>query len=231
LGRVAEFSLPIDYDVLPGTSGNTALLRVSVSDGANVGAATSAAFSVAKKLPVDPVISLPTAGTAFAPDDPILLEGGAYDGDDGMLGGAAIRWSSSIDGDLGAGQELLVPQLSAGHHVITMTATDSDGNAVSETTTVDVAASPPVVTTTLQSTPSGCVATINVQQDPNVGLTSAEYSLDGGTTFIRVALGRLPLNVNIRGAATVDMIARGTDQAGELGATEVLISPASCSFQ
>ena len=52
--------------------------------------------------------------------------GYAYDLEDGILKGIALQWSSSLDGVLGSGTELMT-LLSAGMHAITLTATDSDG--------------------------------------------------------------------------------------------------------
>lgn len=230
LGRIADLSLPIDFDALPGTSGFTGVLRVSASDGANVATALSGSFAVTKKQPSDPEIANPANGSAFGPSDPVLLEGGAYDGDDGILQGPAIRWSSSIDGALGSGEELIVPHLSPGRHVITMTATDSDGNKVSTTIDVSVAAGPPVLSVGLHSN-SGCVAAIDVRPDPYGSLADAAYSLDGGGRFTDIPLNSLPFEVTLKGASPVDLIGRATDQAGQLGTVSVRVLPSVCTAQ
>ncbi len=53
--------------------------------------------------------------------------GSASDVEDGALLGAALVWTSDVDGDLGTGTDFSLA-LSAGTHVVTLTATDSDGN-------------------------------------------------------------------------------------------------------
>jgi len=47
--------------------------------------------------------------------------------------GDSVTWFSDREGDLGAGDRLLVPELGWGWHRITVTVTDSDENTVSET--------------------------------------------------------------------------------------------------
>ena len=59
----------------------------------------------------------------------VFLSGMTLDAEDGPLPPESLSWSSDRDGYLGSGDELLVATLSPGHHVITLTATDSDGQA------------------------------------------------------------------------------------------------------
>jgi len=56
-----------------------------------------------------------------------VLEGEAGDLEDGNLGGDALVWSSDLDGEQGNGPSLAVTGLSSGSHIVTLTATDSDG--------------------------------------------------------------------------------------------------------
>src|SRR5262249_41694022 len=69
---------------------------------------------------------------------PALLAAGAGDAEDGDLG-AAIRWTSSRDGALGAGAALTPTTLSAGAHVLTATVTDRDGATASARVAITVA--------------------------------------------------------------------------------------------
>ena len=66
------------------------------------------------------------------------LQGSAYDLEDGTLGDAAFDWSSSIDGVLGTGASLNTAELTTGHHVITLVATDSDGMSTQVQVPIDV---------------------------------------------------------------------------------------------
>jgi hypothetical protein len=55
--------------------------------------------------------------------------------EDGELEGAALQWTSNIDGTLGEGGQILV-DLSEGQHTIVLIATDSNGDI--STASVDV---------------------------------------------------------------------------------------------
>ena len=68
----------------------------------------------------------------------IILSAEAQDIEDGPLSGDSVVWTSSLDGALGTGSELVVGELSPGLHQITVTATDSDGNQ--STASFDLAA-------------------------------------------------------------------------------------------
>jgi bacterial leucyl aminopeptidase len=77
------------------------------------------------------VIESPTSGQVVPRDAQVTLRGTASDAEDGVISGG-IRWSSSIDGDLGTGASRTVA-LSPGAHAITAIVADSD-NAISTTT-------------------------------------------------------------------------------------------------
>jgi hypothetical protein len=80
----------------------------------------------------------PDPYSSFAPGALVTLQGSATDTEDGTLQGNRLRWSSSIDGELGTGETLQVqlsgpatpcdPEIVA--HEITLEATDSGGNRV-----------------------------------------------------------------------------------------------------
>ncbi len=71
----------------------------------------------------------PAGGELFFGDQQILFVADALDMEDGALQGAAIQWTSSLDGAIGAGEQLTLAasQLSEGTHLITATATDTAG--------------------------------------------------------------------------------------------------------
>ena len=126
--------LTVDLEGLPG--GSAARVRVMATDGVNTAVAESGAFGVGQKGPQAFILSL-REGEILSPGRPILLKGTAYDPEDGILSDEALRWTSDRDGDLGVGREVLTP-LSAGEHVITLTAVDGDGNRATVTVRVYV---------------------------------------------------------------------------------------------
>jgi PKD repeat protein len=74
----------------------------------------------------DPVatINSPASLAVVAAGDNVVLNGSATDWEDGVLTGTALAWTSNVDGALGTG-EVVTTALTAGGHVITLTATDS----------------------------------------------------------------------------------------------------------
>jgi hypothetical protein len=118
-------SLSLNTNQLPGGS---AMLRVVASDGLLSGQDTSGAFSVPLHAPTVQ-IQLPSPNQVFYPTQQVVLQGSAYDLEDGTLGDAAFEWSSSIDGVLGTGASLSTSELSTGSHVLTLKVTDSDGTS------------------------------------------------------------------------------------------------------
>jgi hypothetical protein len=122
--NLQESETLLDGRALPGSQ--QARLRLRVSDGVNTTAVDSAVFRVARKAPLALLVQ-PDTATAYPFGEPILFSGLGSDAEDGALGDAALVWTSDRDGSLGVGRSLLVEQLSAGVHTITLTARDSDG--------------------------------------------------------------------------------------------------------
>jgi hypothetical protein len=88
------------------------------------------------RSPIAARILSPDGETTILPGTPILLQGYAYDLEDGVLEESALQWSSSRDGSLGGGSQVLVT-LSAGQHVVTLAAEDSDSNTAKASVQVD----------------------------------------------------------------------------------------------
>ena len=90
-------------------------------------------------------IASPSTGTLLQTTDSISFTGSATDAEDGSLTGASLVWTSSSSGQLGTGGSINVT-LSAGPHLITLTATDSQGAkgdaAISVNVTVPVPVGP-----------------------------------------------------------------------------------------
>jgi hypothetical protein len=126
---ITETQLAVSAAELAGGSG--AKVQVLASDGVNTSADESdAPFTVGRKGPQAFILS-PEGDGFITPGTPLLLQGYAYDLEDGTLGETALHWSSSRDGDLGTGSQVLVSP-SPGQHIITLTATDSDGNQATD---------------------------------------------------------------------------------------------------
>ena len=169
-----ETQLAVNAAELAGST-NTRI-RVLASDGVNTSADESdASFTVERKPPQVFIIS-PEADSATLPDTPVWLEGYAYDLEDGSLGDAVLRWSSSRDGDLGTGAQVLTT-LSLGQHTLTFTATDSDGNTA--TATVQVLATLIEITEPEDSEIVSGNVTIRAATGEGNGIQKVELYLDG----------------------------------------------------
>jgi chitinase len=64
--------------------------------------------------------------------------GVATDPQEGALTGGSLVWTCSIDGQIGTGDNFMFTPQQVGTHVITLVATDSDGNTGSDTVTLMV---------------------------------------------------------------------------------------------
>lgn len=133
-GTVTEMQVTVSSGELPGS--DMARVRVLASDGVNTSEDQSDdVFTVGRKPPWVSIMS-PEDSAILLPGRPILLQGYAYDLEDGVLEGGSLDWSSDRDGPLGVGSPVLVI-LSPGDHTIKLTAEDSDGSAVSASVVVD----------------------------------------------------------------------------------------------
>ncbi len=121
----------------------------------------------------------PTEGAVFTEGNLITLLGSGEDDEDGLLGSDALRWQSSLDGDLGTGKQLELV-LSLGVHQITLTATDSGGKTAQASVNLSVNPAgnePPVVS--ISSPADGAVYSqgqeitfVATADDPEDGLLS-----------------------------------------------------------
>jgi hypothetical protein len=85
-------------------------------------------------------ITSPANNKSVGLGQPITITGEGTDPEDGELSGASLKWTSSVDGDLGTGSTIS-PKLSGGScrttpHIITLEVTDSDGNTAVHSITI-----------------------------------------------------------------------------------------------
>ncbi len=68
----------------------------------------------------------------------VVLHSSGWDIEDRGLSGSSIQWTSNVDGAIGSGRVTATTTLSPGAHVLTVTATDSDGNTTIDTADVTI---------------------------------------------------------------------------------------------
>lgn len=92
-----------------------------------------------------PAVSItnPADGSTIGDRTQVTFSGSANDPEDGFLSGGALAWTSSRDGHLGTGTSVTRSGLSVGDHVVTLTATDSDGGSASATVRITIFDEPP----------------------------------------------------------------------------------------
>jgi hypothetical protein len=132
-----ETTCNVDPRTLPG--GDRCRFRVLASSGIRTAAAETVPFA----LPVKPRrahILAPETGTEVAAGEQVFLLGGGFSADYGLSDPDEVVWTSSIDGVLGYGYELVAPSLSTGPHVVTMSAPDGAGGVASSEVTILIGA-------------------------------------------------------------------------------------------
>ncbi len=73
-------------------------------------------------------IQSPSDSSSFQQGTEITFTGTATDAEDGTLTGSSLVWTSDKDGQIGTGTSFTTGSLSVNTHVITLTATDSEGS-------------------------------------------------------------------------------------------------------
>ncbi len=114
-----------DTDISPGS--NQYMIRVVANDGINTSYADSGMFSIPSKSPKTFVV-FPTDLTSFTSGDSGSLFGGAYDAEDGFISKQNLKWYSKNNDLLGTGYQLSIETLNNGENMISLEATDNDGN-------------------------------------------------------------------------------------------------------
>jgi hypothetical protein len=131
---VTDSSATIDTALLVGS--RTARVRVRATDGVNTTDAESAGTFIVPEHP--PLVAILAAANGKAVNrGSAEFTGTAYDPRDGILQASRLKWTSDRDGPLGFGSHIEPTKpLSGGVHVITLTATNSQGHSASKQVTV-----------------------------------------------------------------------------------------------
>ena len=119
--------------------GESAKVRITVSDGLLSSEAVTEPFKVPYKPP-EVFIDEPANDASFESGLEVNLSGSAYDLqlDDWLTEENQLTWTSDIDGELGQGESLVMEGLSAGKHTITLTATNKEGLSASAKVTINI---------------------------------------------------------------------------------------------
>ena len=130
-------------------------------------------------------ISSPMDGSTFLTTDIVIFGGSGNDTEDGLLTGASLTWTSSLDGPIGTGTSFDT-SLIAGTHTITLTVTDSQGatGTASVDVTVDTPPDTPVDTVTItraryEEAKSKLDVRATSSSGGSVTLTATAYDSDG----------------------------------------------------
>ena len=107
------------------TVGTHTITATAIDADANAGSAT-VTLTVIGNTPPEVSIDAPLHGSSSLPGAPLVFAGSALDAEDGDLS-AELTWSSNLDGAIGAGAGFTTSTLTVGTHVITASATDSQG--------------------------------------------------------------------------------------------------------
>ena len=118
-------------------SGTLGTLLIRVSDGFNTALAVVKGLQDFTNAPPSVSILSPSSGYTTTNESRVVLVGRVGDFDQQWLPQNSIIWASSIDGILGYGWKNET-QLSAGSHLVTLSATDRDGAVATDTITINV---------------------------------------------------------------------------------------------
>jgi hypothetical protein len=102
-------------------------ITLTATDGQGQSGTAHVSITIDKNDPPSVSIDTPSDGDTFSEGTGIAFRGSASDPEDGNLDGAALVWSSDLDGELGTGTAVDEPHLSIGTHRISLTAKDSGG--------------------------------------------------------------------------------------------------------
>lgn len=118
----------------------THVLTLAATDSQGAVGTASVTLDVVENAAPGVTILSPADGTAFSTGQEAVFTGGGADPEDGVLTGASLVWTSSLDGQIGTGESISVTTLQVGTHTITLTGTDGQGATGTDEIEVTVAA-------------------------------------------------------------------------------------------
>lgn len=129
-----------DASSVPASRGRVGRFRVNVGDGMNSTEFRGGqSFALGSGTPPDVHIIGPNGGTTVRRGATVFLHGSAWDLEDQSIPETSLDWTSSRDGALGRGRQLVVRKLSPGPHTIVLRGTDSGGLFTEKQITLTVA--------------------------------------------------------------------------------------------
>lgn len=118
----------VDLDELPG--GDECVLQVTAASGLRTGIATSESFQVARKPRAIEILSPKNGDVVYASQSVSFF--GFSQSLEGSGDSDGLNWSSSIDGYLGSGNQVIPSTLTPGRHRITLSGDDGMGGETSK---------------------------------------------------------------------------------------------------
>ena len=245
-------SLVADLTRLAG--GTQSLIRVTASDGFNSAEDRSdGVFTVPLRAPAA-FIAVPTNNQLYVGDQTILLKGMALDIKDGVLDGARLSWSSSLNGALGSGSSLTINamNLQEGTHAITLAGTNSTAGTGNATTSIRVLRTRPTLPAAMSVGPTDLTfvaaagsALPEAQRVAirNSGDGTLAWTASSNQTWLRfdAASGTAPTDLSITAdpaglaageyAANVVIASSGAANAPQVVKVTLVVTPAQAAAQ
>jgi hypothetical protein len=139
---LTETGQVVNLDLLPGDE--ACMFQVVASAGIRSAAVQTEPFTVLQK-PRETYILSPEPGATFEEGEPVVLQGGSISPDFETAGFGEAVWTSSVDGYIGAGYDMLTHTLSPGRHTITFGVSDGlTGREAVANVDIMVRSSPPL---------------------------------------------------------------------------------------
>ncbi len=141
---ISETSWTVDLRELPGLVDGQGFFEVRATDGLNTTIVKSDPLTGGQQFAGvggnDPWVEIyhPDPGFTFQKGATVVLHSSGWDLEDNGLDGASLQWSSDVDGALGSGRIASVSDLSVGAHVISVTATDSNGQTATASAAIEI---------------------------------------------------------------------------------------------